>query len=82
MSKDKIGDDRAHYEGPDAAHYEQSGGRITGSPSIGGPDDGFGTPHAPGVRGEAYGKPVPTGRSIGGRNSMIDQFISRKKGKG
>lgn len=81
MSKQKIGEDRGNYEGPDAAWYEQSGGRITGSPSIGGPDDGFGTPHAPGVRGESYGKSVPTGRSMGGRNGMIDKFISRRKGK-
>jgi hypothetical protein len=80
MAKDRVGDDRAHYDGPDAAHYEQSGGRIAGPMSLEN-DDGFGTPHAPGLRGEAYGKPVPTGRSIGGRNGMIDQFISKRKGK-
>lgn len=81
MSKQDVGNDRGHYEGPDKPNYENSGGRVVASPSYGN-DDGFGTPSAPGVRGEAYGSSLPHHeRSMGGRNSMIDQFIKRKKGK-
>lgn len=79
MSKQTVGEDRAHYSG-EAPWHEQSGGRITGSQMLA-DDDGFGTPPAPGLRGESFGKTVPTGRNIGGRNGMIDQFIRRKKGK-
>lgn len=81
MAKDTVGkDSRDHYEGPDKPFYENSGGRLVASPSMG-DDDGFGTPSAPGVRGEAYGGHVPTGRSTGDRSKVIDQFFSKKRSK-
>lgn len=80
MGKEKVGDDRAYYEGSDKPFYEQSGGRLVPTPGFGS-DDGFGTPVSPGVRGEAYGGSHSHDRSMGGRNGMIDKFISRKKGK-
>jgi hypothetical protein len=80
MASQKVPKDREDYTGPDKAFYEQSGGRLTPSPSMAN-DDGFGTPPEPGLRGEAYGGHVKNGESMGGRNKEIDQFFKGKRGK-
>lgn len=78
MAKDTVGkDNRDHYEGPDKPFYECDGGRLVAAPSYEN-DGGFGTPSAPGVRGEAYGGHVPNGRSMGDRSRVLDGFFTKK----
>lgn len=79
MAKQDVGKDRAHYDGPDKPFYKNSGGRLVASPSFGN-DDGFGTPSAPGVRGEGYGGHVPDGYEAPKRCTDLDGFF-KKGGK-
>ncbi|MDE2102026.1 MAG: hypothetical protein KGL39_32570 [Patescibacteria group bacterium] len=65
--------------GKDAAHYTGGGGRIQPSPGFAN-DDGFGTPPAPGERGEAHGAGIATGLGKPpGAANVYQRF--RKKGK-
>lgn len=80
MSKQDVGSDRAHYEGPDKPFYENSGGRLVASPSFGN-DDGFGTPSAPGVRGEGFGGSHSHSYTPPKANGIVPSFFSKKKAK-
>lgn len=72
MAKEKRGS-------KDAPCYKQPGGVITGSPQFAN-DSGFGTPPAPGERGEAYGGDVISHKTPG-KNGDFNAFFSKKKGK-
>jgi hypothetical protein len=70
---------RDYYEGPDKPFYKCEGGRLVAAPSYGN-DSGFGTPQAPGLRGEGYGGSVPMGYAAPKANTDLNQFF-RKGGK-
>lgn len=79
MASQKVPDKREYYTGPDAAFYEVEGGRLNPSPSFSN-DCGFGTPPAPGLRGEAFGKGHSHGWTPPKANSVVGGFF-RKGGK-
>ena len=72
--------DRGHGKADrDGAHHTVGGGRIEPSPGYS-VDSGFGTPPAPGERGEAYGEAVKTGLGKApGAADVYQRF--RRKGK-
>lgn len=64
--------------GGTAPHYTGGGGRVFASPAYSN-EDGFGTPPAPGRRGEAEGSPIKTGLGKPpGAANIIGKFRSKK----
>jgi hypothetical protein len=66
--------------GKDSPLYKGGGGRIQASPSFAN-DDGFGTPPAPGERGEAYGGEIADGLRTPGKYGGFDKFHAKKGGR-